>query len=74
MHLYASGSSNSKSLEWYIDTSYSELSIGEIIDQLFNFLAKNKHFIKKFKFSTTYKLGDPKQGENPRPYFPGCSL
>jgi hypothetical protein len=74
MHLYAGGSSNSERLRWYIDTSYTELSIGEIIDNLFNHLAEEKAYIKTFKFSIVHKLGDPKPGENPQPYLPGCSL
>ena len=74
MHLYAGWLSDSKRCRCHIDTAYTESSIGESIDNLFSYLAENKTYIKSFKFRIKHKHGDPKPGENPEPYLPGCSL
>lgn len=74
MHLYAGGSSDSERLRWYIDTSYTELSLGVIIDQLSGFLSGKKDYIQTYKFIIKHKLGDPLPGEDPQPYLPGCSM
>lgn len=74
MHLYAGWLSDSQLLKCHFDTDYTELSIGEIIDNLSDFLSEKKAYIKTFQFSIRHKLGDPMPGENPQPYLPGCSL
>jgi len=74
MQLYAGGSSLSDKLSWYIDTSYTTLSTGEIIDRLMTFLAEKASLISQFKIKATYKMGEMLPGKNPKPYLPGCSL
>lgn len=74
MHLYAFMSSNRERSRWCLYTAYTDLSVGVIIDDLFNLLAEKPRFFKKFRFSVKHKPGNRKPGENPKPYLPGCSL